>query len=271
MDCNLSIKAYVITNKGLIRENNEDNFYVNGRYMNETERECELEFSVESSKYNQIFAVCDGMGGEAKGELASFIAAKTLENLDVDLNGEEAPNISYKTNVINNYVRLTNLYLCEVMQKDIKGRMGSTLSGLHIFGDNAITFNIGDSRVYILRDNELRQLTLDHTEAQRLIRLGVIDEEQAKQHKSKHQLTRHFGILAHEGVLEADIGDELKIKKDDVFLICSDGLTDMLADTNIKDVLTKTQNTNEIHISLVQEALKMGGYDNITVIILKVC
>lgn len=267
----LKIKSYVITDRGLHRENNEDNFYVNGRYMTKDEGKIGFYRSFESCKYNQIFAVCDGMGGEAAGEVASSIVAKALRNLESDLDNEEASDVIYKVNIVNKYVHETNSYLCEVMQKNVKARMGSTLSGLYIFGDKAITFNLGDSRVYIFSDSELKQLTLDHTEAQRLIRLGIISEEQVKWHKSRHQLTRHFGILPSEGSLEADIGSELQIKKGDVFLICSDGLTDMLPDTSIKRILIQTRNTDGIHTSLLKEALDMGGHDNITMIILKVC
>lgn len=123
--------------------------------------------------------------------------------------------------------------------------------------------------MYLFRDGILKQLTRDHSESERLIRLGIITREQARGHKSRFMLNRHLGMPPEEGILEADISEIIQLQKGDTFLLCSDGLTDMVEDETIKDILAASIDTKEAAQMLINEALKNGGKDNVTAVVLK--
>lgn len=270
MNESVTLEVYAVTHVGMVRDNNEDNLYINEIYLERDTKTAEMGLNLETDKCNSIFAVCDGMGGEAMGELASYAAARGLLYLNKALNTRNFLSREYKIRAINHYVHATNIELCELMKQVLQQRMGSTLAGLHVFGQRAVTFHIGDSRIYLFRDACLKQLTTDHTEAQRLVRLGAITREQARFHESKHRLTRHFGTLPDEGDLVAEIGDEFELAHGDMLLICSDGLTDMLSDGALEEILMYESGTEAACKCLLEEALKQGGRDNITIILIKV-
>lgn len=129
---------------------------------------------------------------------------------------------------------------------------------------------MGDSKVYLIRKGKIIQLSTDHTQAERLIRLGILTQESAIGHSSKHQLHRYFGVSPLEGVLEADISDTVDIEKNDIFLICSDGLTDMIEERKILEILQSERQIEQLNTSLVDEALERGGNDNVTSILIKI-
>jgi protein phosphatase len=147
--------------------------------------------------------------------------------------------------------------------------MGSTLALLYIEPNKkeAVSANVGDSKIYIYRDGELKKISQDHNQAQSLVELGVITYEQALRHKSKSKLTQHLGIFPNELVIEPFISDAIMLKKGDIFLMCSDGLTDMLTEETIKELLSLKITLKKKAFKMVKEANKCGGNDNITVII----
>ena len=266
-----SIQVSVISNPGLIRSNNEDNFYIDGTYMKEKDRDNGALNVIKETKPHHLIAVFDGMGGEELGELASITAVRSLSHMDQQL--AKAPvdrPLHDKQDEIKAFVNDTNDMICSLIEQHGKVRMGTTASCLYLYGDRGMVFHLGDSRIYRFRDGMLEQLTSDHTEAQRLVRLGVLSEAQAQKHRSRHQLTRHFGVFPQEGIIEADISQEFHVYESDIFLLCSDGLTDMISDDDISAALRGNVDIAKTNYSLLRQALDKGGHDNITSLLVKV-
>lgn len=247
------------THVGNVRSNNEDNFYINGYYKeNSHENIKAAEDDAERTFYT--YAVCDGMGGESFGEIASLKALETLPEYD-EIGLEEQ---------MEEYVQDANGRICQEIQESGK-RLGTTLALLSIAQGTATICNLGDSRIYQVRKGRLRQLTKDHTQVQQMVDAGVMDREQARESKKRHVLTQHIGIFPDEFILSPYIVTDLRVEPGDVFLLCSDGLTDMLEDEEILACVTAYQDEQPkvIVTKLVLKALEKGGRDNVTVIIVK--
>jgi len=256
----LKIESAVITYIGLVRKNNEDNYYINGKYK--TDSSIATEGYVDKANRNSyLYAVCDGMGGERYGELASMIAVKTLAPY-------QTTDIS---RTIYDYIQNANRLICDEIEKNNGVRSGTTLALLYIRDNKAISYNIGDSRIYFFRDGDLYLMSDDHTEAQRLVRMGVLKEEEAGTHKSRNMLTQHLGIFPDELIIKPYVSEEVKLRKNDILLLCSDGLTDMVCDDNIADILWQSEiTTTDIVKKLATATQANGGTDNATIIVVKV-
>ena len=236
------------TDLGRVRENNEDKFEY---YIPEDEALL--------AARGMIFLVCDGMGGHAAGQIASELTAKTF--IDVYLHHPSSqPDVAMSAAVL-----AANRFVNEVGRAvPARSGMGTTLSGLIMIQDRAYTVQVGDSRVYRLRDGDLEQLTHDHTWVDEAIRNGVLREEQAADHPYKHVLTRAIGT---EGDVQPDV--ELHdVRAGDVFLLCSDGLINHVPDAALADALRSAP--SEAAWKLVGLALLDGGSDNCTVLIVRV-
>jgi len=256
----LRVESSVITHVGLVRKSNEDNYYVNGKYKSLGGGAAEG-YADRVQRNSYVYAVCDGMGGESFGELASMIAVKTLAVYqDTDIR-----------NTILEYVKRANMYICKEMDKFNGARIGTTLALLYINENRATAFNIGDSRVYLLRKGDLFLMTEDHTEAQRMVDIGMISEEEAETHPARSKLTQHLGIYPDEMIIEPYISQEVKLKKNDVLLLCSDGLTDMVDADELREILSMENcNTSEIAKELAATAQAYGGRDNTTAIVISI-
>lgn len=253
------ISAAAVTHTGRVRSNNEDNYYLCGQIRQDVSKG-EEQHTYSGGTQGFLAAVCDGMGGEDFGELASLLAVQTLK----------PSRWSSVRETARTCIRQANSQICAEIEKNGGGRMGSTLAALYIDDKKAICCNIGDSRVYLLRGGSLRQLSTDHNKAKRLVELGVLTPEQAAKHHSRHELTQHLGIFEQEMLLEPTFSDEIELKDGDIFLLCSDGLTDMAAEMEITARLTEGGTPEEQANNLVQMALAAGGKDNITVLILNI-
>lgn len=268
MDIMLKIDASVMTNKGEIRRKNEDNFYFNGIIKKTHSLNDPLHFSTNSSGKQFLFAVCDGMGGEQLGEEASYIAVQSLHEF-YKSNIQSFNKITDIKKFMDDYINKTNQKIYD-FSLTLGSKTGTTIAAIAFCQNKAIAFNIGDSSVYLLRNSNLTKLTTDHTEAQRLIRLGVLNSHTAKQHKSKNMLTRYLGSDPANGIMEADYSDELTVQKGDIFLICSDGLSNLLTDEEIKFHLSIPDNSALISKDLVDLALGNSSMDNVTAIVIKI-
>ncbi len=253
----MRIDAFCRCNTGLVRENNEDNFYLCGKYREDLNIN-DISYHKKTSDKCALFAVADGMGGESDGELASLLAVKSLFSCHFD---------EIKKCALCSFSN-ANLHICAEIEKQKGLRMGSTLVALYIDGGKGICCNIGDSHAYLLRDGRLVQLSTDDSRAAQLSKAGVITPEQAKNHPSKHELTQHLGIFEEEMMIEPHFSDSFSLQTGDIFLICSDGLTDMLDDVAVKEILSAGKNADEKSNALLLAALKNGGKDNITVIVM---
>lgn len=252
------LKAACGSHVGKIRENNEDNFYFSGGYLNPEE---EGMFGADLPpvihgfsrmlKSGTCMAIFDGMGGGDNGELASYEAAASMEELLKTVS-------SY--NSVHEFLEGICLAMNQKVfnkQRELKcTHMGSTVSGLYIYKDYMYSFNLGDSRVYCLRDNQLMQVSQDHTDAAHV---------KAHNINRRPRLTQHLGIDPEMLRLEPYVV-KIEMKRGDRFLICSDGLTDMLSNEDIARIMLDYNNVEKCTKELISTALENGGKDNVTVI-----
>lgn len=225
------------THKGLVRSNNEDALYppVSG-----------------ASTEPSLFIVADGMGGHVAGEVASRIAVETA----MDTDGAPGRRI----------VSANHALLLEVSENPELAGMGTTMTVLQL-GDSDVARvgHVGDSRAYLLRDDSIRQLTVDHTVAAEYVAAGQISPEEAQNHPQRNMITRALGLTQNLMVDEI----EEPVQPGDRFLLCSDGVNSMLTDQEIADQLA-ADTVEEAAWGLVEAANAAGGNDNITVVVVDV-
>lgn len=231
---------------GMIRSGNEDNFFA------------------EANDRRGVFVVADGMGGHAAGEVASEMAvqivARHLLPLASVLDADAADRVVQS-------LRDANRAIFERMLAEVdKQGMGTTASVLLLSDDQFLVGQIGDSRVYLLRDGALRQLTKDHSYVQEQVDAGLLTPEQARYHPYSNVITRCVG--ASEAV-DADVYRG-QVLPGDVFLVASDGLTGMVDDRRLQQLLLARSGPGRIVDALIAEANGRGGLDNITAIVVQV-
>ena len=234
------------TDVGRIRAGNEDNLYA------------------DADPERGLFIVADGMGGHAAGEVASEMAvqivARDLASVR-DILGE-AP-LSQMEEALRNANRA--IYERTIVEADKQG-MGTTASCLLVGQGRWIIGHIGDSRVYLLRDGVFRQVTKDHSYVQEQVDAGFLTPEQARYHPYSNVITRCVGANAS---VEADVlQGELQIG--DLFLVASDGLTGMVEDPQLRKILETRSTPGRMVDSMITEANRRGGLDNITAIVVQV-
>ena len=236
------LRAGSATDVGRVRTNNEDNLLV--------------------ADDQDLYAVADGMGGHAGGEVASLAAVEALRS---------AYNDAHTADALADAVRHANRVVWERAGEDATLRgMGTTLTAIALVdeGDDEVlaVVNVGDSRAYLIRDGELDQLTDDHSLAEEFVRRGEITREEASTHPQKHILTRALGIDAD---VEVDCFRVVPYRGDRI-LLASDGLFDELSDDKIASVLRRLADPEEAAKELVSAAKQSGGRDNITVVVVDV-
>jgi protein phosphatase len=245
----LKVTVAAKTDLGRVRENNEDKH----------------EFFVPSTDdelawRGMLFVVCDGMGGHEAGQIASELACKTFISVYRDHPSDDPAEAARSA------ATAANRFVLDVARAvpSRKG-MGTTLSALLLVQDKAYIVQVGDSRVYRLRDGALAQMTVDHTWVEETVAMGSMTREAAEAHPYKHVLTRAIGT---EPEVKADVFIE-DVRPADVYLVCSDGLTNHVTDEEIQDVLGKI-GPAEAAWSLVGKALVGGGSDNTTAIVVRI-
>jgi serine/threonine protein phosphatase PrpC len=205
-----------------------------------------------------IYVIADGMGGAQSGEVASRIATEVFD--------EEMGNGSPEEQLAAR-AREANRRIFELARDDeTHTGMGTTLTGVFLSGDEVALVHVGDSRAYLLRDGELRQLTRDHSLVEELRRRGQLTTEEAEEHPQRSVITRALGP---EPDVELDVHTH-QVRGGDVFLLCSDGLTDMLSEDRVRAALCESATLKAAVDRLVEEANAAGGRDNITVIAFRV-
>lgn len=234
------------TDVGMIRSGNEDNFAAN------------------ASGDRGVFIVADGMGGHAAGEVASEMAVQTVER---ELRGvkdlEDKATVARLTEALKTANR--TIHDRTITEVDKQG-MGTTASVLILGGTRYLIGQVGDSRVYLLRDGALQQLTKDHSYVQEQVDAGFLTPEQARYHPYSNVITRCVGASPE---VEPDVyAGEVKIG--DLFLVASDGLTGMVDDRRLQMLLmSRAEPERKVH-ALISEANGRGGLDNITAIVVQV-
>lgn len=241
------MKVFAKSDIGKAREMNQDYYYI----------------SMPEDKIN-LYILADGMGGYKGGEIASKIATTTVKSY-IEGNFEK---ISYDKDeilkLIKSAIEYANMVVYEKSKEneELEG-MGTTLEVCLIYNNKAYIGHLGDSRIYRIRKEFIRKLTTDHSYVQKLVKDGTISKEEAEHHPKKNMLTKALGCTPF---VEPDVTIKGFIK-DDIILICSDGLTNMVDDKEIYK--TVIQDSEKIAEELVKKANDAGGYDNITVIIIK--
>jgi PPM family protein phosphatase len=257
---------------GYHRANNEDHFFVTrlGRTLQTMITSLPAgDVPARSEEVNYVMVVADGMGGHAAGEIASRMAISALVSLALDVpdwifkvDEENAPEIERRS---RKYVQEVGAMLIEHGRRDdaLHG-MGTTLTAVRSFGRDLLITHVGDSRAYLLRAGGLHRLTRDHTFAQLLVDTGQLTPGDPTVSRHRHVLTNALGGTIENVQVDTD---QLQLEDGDRLLLCSDGLTDLVDDLMITDILRETTRSSDACERLVQRALDNGGRDNVTVIV----
>ena len=241
------MKVFTKTDVGMTRSMNQDSLLVSDNNRNVL----------------NLYILADGMGGYKGGEIASKLATISVKGyIESNFNKIEHTKEAI-IELIKNAIEYANMVVYEKAKEcEEFSNMGTTIEVLVIYNNKLFIGHIGDSRIYRIRKNIIRKLTEDHSYVQELVNDGTITKEEAKNHPKKNMLMKALGCTPY-------VEPDLTIKgflKDDIVIMCSDGLTNMLSEEEIYNtVLQDTNNTSNI---LINKANKMGGYDNITVIVI---
>ncbi|HET7171471.1 MAG TPA: Stp1/IreP family PP2C-type Ser/Thr phosphatase [Gaiellales bacterium] len=226
-----------LTQTGNVRRSNEDSFLMR----------------------SPLFMVADGMGGALAGELASRMCAEAFAELDlIQRQGEEALRATIAT---------ANRRIWERSHSDAEASgMGTTVTAALVGDDGVVSFaHVGDSRAYLLRDGALQRLSEDHSLVHELVRQGQLSEVEAEQHPQRSVITRALGT---EEEVQIDTFS-LPAKPGDVLLLCTDGLNTMVSEPDIAEMLASQTEATEVARRLVRAALKAGGEDNVTAVVVR--
>lgn len=241
---------------GFGRENNEDNFCFNRKHMPELNNgiAMPLEYS-SSTENNQLFAVFDGLGGEAYGEKAAFIASELFLDEYDKLDKLVVPGTELLENMCNN----AHKAIISELNTDNACSAGSTVAALYLLGEEAVICNVGDSRVYRIRDNEMTLVSKDHTDSRILEAMGINKTPVLLQYLGNGDIGKKTEPFISRG----------KLKSGDIFILCTDGVSDVLGAENIMQAVTGRDvgvAVTEI-IGMVKKAM---GADNATVMVIKI-
>lgn len=211
-----------------------------------------------------VFIVADGMGGHAAGEVASEMAVRIIAQQLGDLRRLDESSASHQ---IREAIREANAQIFDrtLTEHDKRG-MGTTATALVLMGPRYLIGQVGDSRAYLLRNGKLVQLTKDHSYVQEQVDAGYLTPEDARTHPYSNVITRCVG--ANEDVVPDTYLGTLRVG--DVFLLASDGLTGMIDDPRLHELLDSSRDPQELSDKLVAEANRLGGLDNITVIVVRI-
>ena len=246
---------------GLLRHNNEDSYLVVDQYCTHYDLQ----------KFGMLFVIADGMGGHAAGEIASKMACE--EAVSAYYNGDVILENSRDESELK--VRRLEKTLWSVHHKivnfakendELRG-MGTTLSALVLTNDKALIAHVGDSRIYRFRNHSCERMTIDHTENQLLIDTGKIQPEQESNHCYRHIITQALG---GGGDLASVFTRVESVQRGDLFLLCTDGLHDLVTDNEIEKILVEHSLPQATSDELVNAAIRKGGHDNVTVMVIQI-
>lgn len=254
---NWIIRASVCYDMGSIRKNNEDAYYFNGQYASLSKMDKGAFLTTETDAAGSLWAVCDGMGGQSNGEKASYTAVSGMQDLQNHLRGRDFEA------TVQSWVHQANRAVVDQADGG-----GSTLVMLYCTDQYIQTAHIGDSRIYRYHDGELIRVTKDHSKVEMLLDTKMITPEEAINHPQKNVITRYLGMNT-EYICDATVGKKIPMCNGDRFLLCSDGITDMLTDEEIARLLRENEDVAVCAEKIKEAVFAAGARDNMTVMILE--
>jgi protein phosphatase len=252
----LTVQVAGKTDLGCVRTNNEDNFGYDTRYG--------------------VFIVCDGMGGQAAGEVASKMGVDTIleyfrkagaETDKFPIEGAKLEGVSERANALASAIRIANKSIFEAASKNAgHAGMGSTVVAALVKGSFLSIAHVGDSRIYLIRKDSIQQLTNDHSLVMEQVRRGLITQEEAEKSNMQNIIIRALGS---EETVEADV-DDMVAQPGDILLLASDGLTKHVKDSALLKLVKGAPTLSQACDALIKAARDDGGDDNITAILVRV-
>ena len=254
------IRASVLSDRGRVRANNEDNYSLFGTCMAPEQMDSGSFLPAQTAEGELLAAVFDGMGGEARGEWASHFAAESFSRLRLK-GGDDARA------QMESWARKTS----RTIERD--GRKhgaaeGTTAVLIRVAGGEAHCAWAGDSRIYCLSGGKLTMLSRDHSETNMLLDAGILTPEEAERYPRSHAITRFLGMEESENAILA-CGTR-PLRGGERFLLCSDGLTDMVPDAELRRILLACPYADEAAKKLAETALENGGRDNVTCLVIDI-
>ncbi|MFM9904691.1 MAG: Stp1/IreP family PP2C-type Ser/Thr phosphatase [Pyrinomonadaceae bacterium] len=246
-----TVIASIQTDPGCVRETNEDS----GRHVSPNDDETRV-------NKGTLTIVADGMGGHASGEVASQMAVELISEFyyadpSTDARGS-----------LRRAIETANAEIFDTSASEEKyNGMGTTVIALVLQGDTGFSAHVGDSRLYRLRGQRLEMLTLDHSQVMEMVKRGIISMDEARDHDDKNVILRAVGT---QSSVDVEVSERFAVELGDLFLLCSDGVSDMLDDTKIEDILNAELDAHTACESLIAEAKNNGGHDNITAGIVRI-
>jgi serine/threonine protein phosphatase PrpC len=250
----LTTQAAGKTDIGLVRKNNEDNFGYD--------------------THAGIFVVCDGMGGQAAGEVASKIAVDTVlgyfreehKDRNSEVLGQGFAEVSDRANALANAIQLANKAIREVSAHETASAgMGCTIVAVCVEGNLFSIAHVGDSRIYLIRQGSIQQLTTDHSLVMEQVRRGMITMEEAEHFEMQNVIVRALGS---EDSVEPDLAD-LTLEEGDTLLLCCDGLSRFVKDAAMLEVVNSVESLDGACDKLIEAAKSAGSDDNITCVLIR--
>lgn len=244
--------SYAITDKGIVRPRNEDS------YLQDDDL--------------HLYVVADGMGGHKGGDVASSMAVAEIEKVvrswkpgrNDEMTGVDGPVPEEEARLVTALKRANTRIWKESEQNPERRGMGTTSTGLLLSDGQATVAHVGDSRAYLIRDGRMMQITEDHSWVNEQVKAGFITDEEAREHRLKNLITRSLG---HEATVKVDVV-RLKVREGDRYFLCSDGLTNLVRDEEIKDIVTRFPSQEALQ-EMVRLANERGGHDNITAVMVE--
>ena len=239
------LKIFSCSDTGLMRKNNQD---------------CVFTSDLPMGDLLNVFIVADGMGGHAAGEMASRTAVNTMID-SIKASNENNPSISLKNAVLKANKAVYELSVEETLTEG----MGTTVVACTFIENVVQAVNVGDSRMYVITPREIKQITVDHSLVEEMIRRGGLSREKARSHPEKNVITRAVGIKPD---VEPDIFSHI-LESGDTVMLCTDGLTNMVTDERIRQIVSGSPDVASAAEKLINEANENGGLDNISVVLIR--
>jgi len=251
------------------RGNNEDNFYCDGIYpkcsgFSGAKGLSTIEASTVAAGMH-LFAVCDGMGGEALGDVAASIATDYVDSLHGRL--KLNPTVDGYASLMESFYDSLNAYVIKTAAERKVSRIGTTIAVAAVINNELYCSNVGDSKIFLYRDHRALMLTNDDNAAYALYQNGEISERELDTHPDKARLIQYIG--KNDAPIQPHISKGVPLQKGDVILLCSDGVTDGVSGKRLEDAIEKALKTDSVASTIVDKAYEGGSKDNITAIVVQ--